>query len=821
MSVLGTICFAPVNAELTLDVRWFGKMSPYIKVRLDGQKKKTIANYDSGLKPQWKNEWLVLDFFSDSGKVQVDCLDYAIIGRGTYIGIGYIDVQSLLKNGEFRGQQFVEILKNKKYSGFVLLNWKFFSRDENVELSLANDTKKSLKDASAKNEPKQDMESQQNSNSTSKSDTNDNSKRNSEEIDILKYGISQKSNKNSLTKKNFDLSDKQKSEPKYTPVKRDPNDKNIGKKIDKYHLIKHLGSGQFGDVYMAADGTSNPCAVKVISKSKILKQPILIKYLKHEVSIMKKVDHPNVIKLYDFAESASSFYIAMQYCDNGDVRQYMKKKGITFFKEEEAIFFLKQIALGFRELHKHKVMHRDFKVDNLFMNGSTIIIADLGFSKSGKDMFHSVCGSPAYMAPEVMSEQPYTNLADLWSVGVTFFEILFGRFPFNGHSIKELQIQAKTASGKNIEIPHHINPVSQSCVDLLQKILEHDVQKRISWEDFFNHPIFKIDQNIYASGIYNPLGSTIEMSKEINNRFEEHKQYGPTIEVFTETRNRSESDKCGLAPPEDIQNKNSQTKINEQDMNNNIQIDGEKYLDENDKSCKQNFVTNINEVDDNFDIINGAYLHEKNKAQFIREVAYSVNFSSKYFHNPNGVIMTAIMQCKKAKIYFDSYKYSQCNSKKNAFNFEKFDEWLQSEIYNNITSIFEQESQKLNQEWVKFKDEARTVKFDWNQADKKIIDTIDDPNTNVKEIDNIINEKMSEMKQKLLDIMDWDESDIKNKLIKKKLILLIIMTKIATSVHKKIEYHPGEDFNWKDQTINYQSMDLEDLKELFESIEKK
>ena len=102
----------------------------------------------------------------------------------------------------------------------------------------------------------------------------------------------------------------------------------------------------------------------------------------------------------------------MQLCNNGDVKQYMKKRGVTFFKEDEAIFFLKQISMGFRELHKHKVMHRDFKVDNLFLNGSTIVIADLGFAKQGVDTTTSILGSPVYMAPEIMAKQPYSNLAD-------------------------------------------------------------------------------------------------------------------------------------------------------------------------------------------------------------------------------------------------------------------------------------------------------------------------------------------------------------------------------------------------------------------------
>ena len=79
-------------------------------------------------------------------------------------------------------------------------------------------------------------------------------------------------------------------------------------------------------------------------------------------------------------------------------------------------------------------MHRDFKVDNLFMHDDTVIIADLGFAKAGREMTQTQCGTPMYMAPEIFEGKTYTNLADLWSVGVSFYELLFGKFPFNAMS---------------------------------------------------------------------------------------------------------------------------------------------------------------------------------------------------------------------------------------------------------------------------------------------------------------------------------------------------------------------------------------------------
>ena len=495
MTYLGNICFTPINAKLTLDVSWWGwTQSPYIKVRLDGQKKKTGASYKSGLKPHWKDESLVLDFYSNSGKVQVDCLDYSKFGRGTYIGIGYIDVHDvqlqynpLVKNGQVCGQQNVAIYKenSEEFSGSVLLHWKFI-----IDFDIAI----SLKDTTHTNDTKKHS-----------LDTYNNSQKKSTKIDII--------NNQKLT-----LPDQQKSEQKCNLFGKEPVDLNIGKLIGRqYQLIKKLGSGEFGDVYLAQDDAQNLYAVKRITKERIKKNRVLSGYLKDEVAIMKKVDHPNIIKLHAFIETNSSYYIVMQYCDNGDVEQYMAKREITFFKEEEAIFFLKQISMGFRELHKHKVIHRDLKLTNLFIHGSTIYIADFGFAKSNIDSAKSMQGSPAYMAPEIMSGEAYTNLTDLWAIGITLFEILFGYVPF------QTPYESKNASGKNLKIPHEINPVSKLCVDLLQKILEYDVKERMSWEQFFNHPIFKTDQDISTSGVDGPLGSSVEMYTEINNRFENYK----------------------------------------------------------------------------------------------------------------------------------------------------------------------------------------------------------------------------------------------------------------------------------------------------------
>lgn len=111
---------------------------------------------------------------------------------------------------------------------------------------------------------------------------------------------------------------------------------------------------------------------------------------------------------------------------------------------------------GFRELHSHKIMHRDFKLANIFLNDDNIVIGDFGFAKSGEDMASTKLGSPITMAPELLNATSglrYTNKADLWSIGVCFYQMIFGKTPFEATDLEDLKNLVKTKSGANLFFP--------------------------------------------------------------------------------------------------------------------------------------------------------------------------------------------------------------------------------------------------------------------------------------------------------------------------------------------------------------------------------
>lgn len=169
-------------------------------------------------------------------------------------------------------------------------------------------------------------------------------------------------------------------------------------------LIKELGSGQFGKVWKAEkDGTNEVYAVKVISKSKMSMNPILTQLLESEVSIMHQINHPNILHLYEYYESKNNYYLILNFCNQGDFEQYMKAQNIKRIPEEKAVYFLKQIMNGFQKLREYKVLHRDFKLANVFVHNDKLVIGDFGFAKQGVEMATTILGTPLTQAYEIIT----------------------------------------------------------------------------------------------------------------------------------------------------------------------------------------------------------------------------------------------------------------------------------------------------------------------------------------------------------------------------------------------------------------------------------
>ena len=262
-----------------------------------------------------------------------------------------------------------------------------------------------------------------------------------------------------------------------------------------YTPIKLLGQGSYGSVYEAQNIIfQNTVAMKIINKtdSKMDDKEIL-----NEINILKKLSHPNIVKIFEFYITKAHYYIVTEFCKDGELFSYIKNK----YSERQLAVLFYQIFSGLWYLHDNKMLHRDIKLENIMISGKEkdqstgeelfwIKIIDFGtakiFEKNKKEK--DVVGSSYYIAPEVL-KQNYNEKCDTWSVGVILYMALVGKAPFDGKNDDEIihKIAKGNYNNKESKLLNHSSEVR----DLLSKLLEKDLSKRFSAKEALEHPWFK------------------------------------------------------------------------------------------------------------------------------------------------------------------------------------------------------------------------------------------------------------------------------------------------------------------------------------------
>jgi len=257
------------------------------------------------------------------------------------------------------------------------------------------------------------------------------------------------------------------------------------KVVDNYVLMNVIGSGQFGDVYKAKKMDKEEYyAVKAISKDKLDNVPRLHEMTKDEVEILSKVKNPNVIRLYETLKTANNLYIVYELCNGGTLEELLDKR--KFLPEKEAFQIFRQLLNGCKPLVKQNILHRDLKPSNILFHENVVKIADFGFCKTltnSHEVTETMVGSPIYMAPEVLKGYPYSMKADIYSLGVVLYEMLYGVAPFEDVNIPGLINKIKYAR----IVFHNYNPVSTSTEYLLKRMLDSNDSKRIEWDELFDY----------------------------------------------------------------------------------------------------------------------------------------------------------------------------------------------------------------------------------------------------------------------------------------------------------------------------------------------
>ncbi|CAB3368112.1 Hypothetical predicted protein [Cloeon dipterum] len=248
--------------------------------------------------------------------------------------------------------------------------------------------------------------------------------------------------------------------------------------IGKYKLLKTIGKGNFAKVKLAKHvPTGKEVAIKIIDKTQL--NPSSLQKLFREVRIMKMLDHPNIVKLFQVIETEKTLYLVMEYASGGEVFDYLVLHGRM--KEKEARAKFRQIVSAVQYCHQKKIIHRDLKAENLLLDSEmNIKIADFGFSNefTPGSKLDTFCGSPPYAAPELFQGKKYDGPeVDVWSLGVILYTLVSGSLPFDGSTLRELR--ERVLRGK-YRIPFYM---STDCENLLKKFLVLNPAKRASLEN--------------------------------------------------------------------------------------------------------------------------------------------------------------------------------------------------------------------------------------------------------------------------------------------------------------------------------------------------
>ncbi|KAG1453007.1 hypothetical protein G6F46_009325 [Rhizopus delemar] len=295
------------------------------------------------------------------------------------------------------------------------------------------------------------------------------------------------------------------------------------RKINNYLLKKEIGRGAFGTVHLGIDeNTDVEYAIKEFSKSRLRKKEQMnlfrrsgprgrmmglgvgrpraaaaagndnpLELVRGEIAILKKLDHPHVVRLYEVLDdpSGDSLYMVFEMMHKGVLMNIEADQVATPYSETEARRYFKEMMLGIEYLHANDIVHRDIKPDNLLISKDDVLkIVDFGVSEmfvKGNDKLKKSAGSPAFMAPElcVAKRGEFSGRAtDIWSMGVTLYCLIYGKTPFMSSNLLELYDQIKEAP---IEYGDNID---NTLLDLFQRILDRNPETRITMQELRNHP---------------------------------------------------------------------------------------------------------------------------------------------------------------------------------------------------------------------------------------------------------------------------------------------------------------------------------------------
>ncbi|GAW19232.1 hypothetical protein ANO14919_087170 [Xylariales sp. No.14919] len=259
--------------------------------------------------------------------------------------------------------------------------------------------------------------------------------------------------------------------------------------LNDFDLLRTLGTGSFGRVHLVQSKHNQRFyAVKVLKKAQVVKMK-QVEHTNDERRMLGEVKHPFLITLWGTFQDARNLYMVMDFVEGGELFSLLRKSGR--FPNPVAKFYAAEVTLALEYLHSRNIIYRDLKPENLLLDRhGHLKITDFGFAKRVPDKTWTLCGTPDYLAPEVVSNKGYNKSVDWWSLGILIYEMLCGYTPF-WDSGSPMKIYENILRGK-VKYPAYVHPDAQ---DLLERLITPDLTKRLGNlyggpQDVKGHPWF-------------------------------------------------------------------------------------------------------------------------------------------------------------------------------------------------------------------------------------------------------------------------------------------------------------------------------------------
>ena len=375
--------------------------------------------------------------------------------------------------------------------------------------------------------------------------------------------------------------------------------------IGDYIIKKTIGSGTFSTVKLGTHRiTQKKVAIKILDKNKIESRDDLERIIR-EMQILTEMHNPFVIKVYKIYEDKNNFLIIMEYCEGGELFNYIVKK--KRLSEEEASYFFFQLINGIEYIHSKGIAHRDLKPENLLLSKNKILkIIDFGLSNfyDGTKRLQTPCGSPCYASPEMVKGKRYDGFnIDIWAIGVILFAMLCGYLPFEDDE-NDTDVLFNEIIRNKIDYPYFLSKLS---LDILQKILVSDPLQRITIDEIKNHPFYLKGEKIFRNKFEEKqndeeVQTNKNEKKEKKEKEKEKSKEKETKDEKKETKTEDNSKKEIKQENKEIKNENDKKELKDENkntnninnINNNINTNTSNHVSINSHTTKQSMNLNNN-----------------------------------------------------------------------------------------------------------------------------------------------------------------------------------------------------------------------------------